>query len=385
MTKIFGNALQRMGNILVKRENKIAMVATGLILLACVVMGIFSINGFLGLTRPNASMFPQNIFHDNSSNLRGHPVYQLDRQGRSKAIGRIYLFEQRARVVFYDDLSLPNPAHGRMIVATGSLASLWSLVPDKNRSHINKDIQTLGEAVVDTMTKVTTHPKFSSTYQPEMLRLLSEVLNELNQDAAVSQKFDATSKVFVDEYAERLSLATSDILAPHVAEALMEVVTPSWEGFSRLITGGQLNIVPFETISTKLLANDDFKKIVSSELLKFASDNRVLTAGTELGGIVAEKILDKAEFKILAKNIFYDPAFRGSFRELELVAGQSANGIFKKITGRGDDLIPDPLVMRVLRSMALGRVRVLAIWLPNDEANNSLAERMGAVSAMESL
>ncbi len=366
-----------------KRENQIAVTATCVILFACFVMGIFAINGFAGFTQTKASIFPQQIFQDNSRNLRGHPVYQLDQQGRSRAIGRIHLLDQRARVVFYDDLSLPNPNKGRLILTTGSLASLWNLVPDQNRSDINKDIQGLGDAVVQAIINVTTHPKFLSEYQPELFVLLGEGLEELNQDSAISKKFDETSKLFVDEYAERLSLAMSNALAPYVTEALMEVVTPSWEGFSRLITGGKLNLVPFETISSKLLADEEFKKIVLSELLNFASDNRVLTAGTDLAGVVVEKILDKAAFRTWAQNVFQDPAFRSSFRVLELAAGASVKNMFQKVTGRGPDLIPDPLVMRVLRSMALGRVHVLAIWLPEDDANHPLAERMGAVPAME--
>ncbi|NBT39610.1 MAG: hypothetical protein EBT20_04020 [Alphaproteobacteria bacterium] len=319
---------------------------------------------------PRALWVTQNIFKDNKQNFRGFPVYSLDGQGSAQIVGRIHLRDQAAKVELFPDLE--NQANGteKLYLNTGSVNILWQLVPPNTKQQINQDLVKLGQDLTQLMKITMQTEKFHQEYSSRLEKLLLRQGEALQQSDEFSAKAKRILRIIINEHAERVGSELGLAMTPHLRAALVDLLTPTFEGIQRFITSGDINMRPLQTFGDKVINDPEIGAILQKHVTTITHDPRLWTLSFDLVSMFSKSLLDDPDMQKLFEDVLADKEFKAIFAQAEQKIAQTLDHIVSQIIGRGPNLYPDPLAIRIIRNLFLQRTQVVAIIIMEDHTLN---------------
>lgn len=351
-------------------------------LFSCLIVAAFAASGvyaFHGAPtgRENAAVFERPDWAREINNHVGFPAYRLREDGSSVAIGRVAMLSPESlRISVFPDVDMDPVAGSRVLLLETNARSLLALVPDTSRTQIARDMERVARSMRDRFVAIVRDPAFDEAYRNRLQEIVVDAYRQVRADPGLDMATDRAIEIYRREYASELSNSLLIAAIPRLRAAALEMMTPSWQGMLDLLTEGRVDYSPLGDAAADLLRNDDFFDAMVIHALDLGRDRRFWQVGVLLADAFIDAVSDDPRTEALLDDISRDPAFHAELQVVEREAAAATTTIFSTVVGRGRDMQPDALPVRIIRYILLRRPRVVAIVLEEgEEPPSTMLER----------
>jgi hypothetical protein len=343
-------------------------------LFSLLIVAAFAASGVLAFHGPpmgateNAAEFERPTWARDINNHVGFPAYRLRDDGSSVAIGRVAILSpERLRLAVFPDVEMEPVGEARVLLLETNARSLLALVPDTSRLQIAKDMERVARSMRDRFVTIVRDPAFDEAYRTRLQQIVVDAYRKVRSDPALSQATDRAIEIYRREYAPELSNSLLLAAVPRLRAAALEMMIPSWQGMLDLLTEGKVDYSPLGDAAADLMRNDAFFDSLVIHALDLGRDRRFWQVGVVLADAFIDAISDDPRTEALLDDIAQDPAFNAELQVLEREAAAATTTIFSSVVGRGPEMQPDALAVRIIRYILLRRPRVVAIVVQKGE------------------
>jgi hypothetical protein len=330
--------------------------------------GIYAFSGSPFKTNENADRFERPAWSREINDVRGYPAYRLRSDGSSLAIGRVIgLGPEQLEVSLFPDMVAEPVATSRVILMPTNASALWALVPTTSKQDISTIMENLAGLTLERVVKIVQTPDFNQAYRERLQLIIADAYQDLGRDPSLNLATKRATEILRTEYAPRLSDILATMVLPRVRQAALEMLTPSWAGISDFLSNGTIDMAPLGRAATDVLSDEKFLRSVSNQIIDAAADPRIWRFGVTYGNALITRVSTDPRIEALMDDITADPAFRSELRALEQETARAITDIFSRVVGRGLDMKPDTLAVRIVRYILLRRPRMVAVILPKDQ------------------
>ncbi|MDF1791484.1 MAG: hypothetical protein P1U88_06205 [Thalassobaculaceae bacterium] len=340
-----------------------------LIVAGFAVSGVYAFHGApIGVTE-NTAEFERPGWAREIDNHVGFPAYRLRDDGSSVAIGRVAMLSpERLRLAVFPDVQMAPVAQARVLLLETNARSLLALVPDTSRLKIAKDMERVARSMRDRFVTIVRDPAFDEAYRNRLQEIIVDAYRTVRADPGLDLATDRAIEIYRREYAPELSNTLLLAAIPRLRAAALEMMIPSWQGMLDLLSEGKVDYSPLGDAAADLLRNDAFFDSLVLHALDLGRDRRFWRVGVLLADAFIDAVSDDPRTEALLDDISRDPAFHAELQVLEREAAAATTTIFSTVVGRGPDMQPDALAVRIIRYILLRRPRVVAVVLQEGEA-----------------
>lgn len=339
-------------------------------LLSLAILGAFATSGVYAFRgspfggQENAAEFVRPDWAREINNHVGFPAYRLRDDGSSVAIGRVVMLgPERLEVSVFPDVHMPPLGEARVLLLETNARSLLALVPDASRAQMGRDMERVARSMRDRFVSIVRDPAFDERYRTRLQDIVVDAYRRVRADPALDLATDRAIEIYRHEYAPELSNSLLIAAVPRMRAAALEMMTPSWQSMIDLITEGRVDYSPLGDAAADLLRNDSFFDSLVVHALDLGRDRRFWRLGVLLADAFIDEISDDPRTEALLDDIARDPAFHTELQVLEREAATAATTMFSSVVGRGPEMRPDTLAVRIIRYILLRRPRVVAVVL----------------------
>lgn len=353
-----------------------------LIVLAFAASGVYAFRGSPFGDGHNAAVFERPAWAREINNHVGFPAYRLRPDGASVAIGRVVMLSpERLEVSVFPDVEMPPVGESRVLLMETNARSLLALVPDASRTQIARDMERVARSMRDRVVSIVRDPAFDESYRLRLQDIVVDAYRKVRADPAMDMATDRAIEIYRREYAPELSNSLLLAAVPRMRAAALQMMTPSWQGMLDLITEGKVDYSPLGDAAADLLRNDAFFDSLVVHALDLGRDRRFWRVGVLLADAFIDAVSDDPRTEKLLDDIAKDPAFNSELQVLERQAAEATTTMFNSVVGRGPDMQPDALAVRVIRYILLRRPRVVAVVLQDgEELPSSMLKRFAPLT-----
>lgn len=338
------------------------------IVAAFAASGVYAFHGAPTGAAQNAAEFERPEWAREINNHVGFPAYRLRDDGSSVAIGRVVMLgPERLRVAVFPDVSIDPVGESRVLLLETNARALLALVPDSSRTQIAKDMERVARSMRDRFVTIVRDPAFDEAYRNRLQEIVVDAYRQVRADPGLDRATDQAIEIYRREYAPELSNSLLIAAIPRLRAAALEMMTPSWQGMMDLLTEGKVDYSPIGDAAADLLRNDAFFDSLVVHALDLGRDRRFWRVGVLLADAFIDAVSDDPRTEALLEDISRDPAFHAELQLVEREAAAATTTIFSTVVGRGPDMQPDALPVRIIRYILLRRPRVVAVVLQKDE------------------
>lgn len=330
--------------------------------------GVYAFSGSPFKTAGQAERFDRPTWSREINDIRGYPAYRLRSDGSSLAIGRVTgLGPDALEVSLFPDMTVEPVANSRVVLLPTNASALWALVPTTSKQDISTELEGLASLTLDRVVAIVQTPAFNQTYRARLQDIVADAYADINRDPAMSLATQRATEILRTEYAPRLSDILATMVMPRVRQAALEMLTPSWAGIRDFLSNGEIDMSPLGRAATEVLSDETFLRSVSNQIIDAAADPRIWRFGITYSDALIQRVSSDPRIQGLIDDITADPAFRSEMRVLEQETAQAITEIFSHVVGRGPEMKPDTLAVRIIRYILLRRPRMVAVILPMDQ------------------
>lgn len=330
--------------------------------------GIYSFSGSPLTVNENTDRFDRPEWSRNINDVRGYPAYRLRSDGSSLAIGRVIGVGPSAlEVSLFPDMVSEPVAASRVVLMPTNARALWALVPTTSKQEISTIVENLAGMTFGRVVTIVQKPAFNQTYRDRLQVIVSDAYKDLDRDAALNLATKRATEILRTEYAPELADLLAAMVMPRIRQAALEMLTPSWAGISDFLSNGTIDMAPLGRAATDILSDEEFLKSVGSQIVDAAADPRIWRFGVTYGDALITRVSTDPRIELLVDEITSDQAFRSELRVLEEQTALAITDIFSRVVGRGVQMKPDTLAVRIIRYILLRRPRMVAVILPQDQ------------------
>lgn len=339
-----------------------------LIVAAFAASGVLAFHGTPFGQNENTAEFERPDWAREINNHVGFPAYRLRDDGSSVAIGRVVMLSpERLRVSVFPDVKIDPVGQSRVLLLETNARSLLALVPDKSRMEIAKDMERVARSMRDRFVSIVRDPAFDEAYRERLQAIVIDAYREVRADPVLDTATDRAIEIYRREYAPELSNSLLIAAIPRLRAAALEMMTPSWQNMLDLLVEGKVDYSPLGDAAADLLRNDEFFDAMVIHALNLGRDRRFWQVSVLLADAFIDAVSDDPRTEALLDDISRDPAFHNELQVLEREAAAATTTIFSSVVGRGPQMRPDALAVRIIRYILLRRPHVVAIVVPNGE------------------
>jgi|GEM_PF-692072 len=340
-----------------------------LIVAAFAASGVYAFHGApFGVTE-NAAEFERPAWSREINSHLGFPAFRLREDGSAIAIGRVVMQgPERLRISVFPDMKADPVGQLRVILMETNARSLLALVPDDSRMKIAKDMERVARSLRDRFVSIVRDPAFDESYRQRLQDIVIDAYRGIRADPTLDLATDRAIEIYRREYASDLSDELLMVALPRLRAAALEMMTPTWQGMMDLVTEGRFDYTPLGNAAADLLRNDAFFDSLVVHALDLGRDRRFWRLGVVLADAFIDEISDDPRTEALLEDISRDPAFNSELQVVEREAAAATTTIFSSVVGRGPEMKPDSLAVRIIRYILLRRPRVVAVVFQSDQA-----------------
>ena len=330
--------------------------------------GIYAFSGSPFTANEQAERFDRPSWSQDINDVRGYPAYRLRSDGSSLAIGRVIgLGPDTLEVSLFPDMTVEPVANSRVILMPTNAGALWALVPTTSKHEISAKMEELASLTLDRVVTIVQTPAFNQAYRARLQAIIADAYEGINRDPSMSLATKRATEILKTEYAPRLSDILATMVMPRVRQAALEMLTPSWAGIRDFLSHGEIDLSPLGRAATEVLSDEAFLRSVSNQIIDAAADPRIWRFGITYSDALIGRVSSDPRIQGLIDDIAADPAFRSEMRVLEQETARAITDIFGRVVGRGPEMKPDTLAVRIIRYILLRRPRMVAVIMPMDQ------------------
>lgn len=327
--------------------------------------GVYGFSGSPFLARENVRDFVRPAWSREISGPHGYPAYRLKDDGSALAIGRVLLTDmERIEVSVFPDLDMAPLTESEVVLMRADARALWALVPPSSKAEIAVVLERVASSMRDRFVSIVRDPAFDANYRARLQEIVEDAYIRLRRNPALSITSGSVAEIFGEEYSARLADTLLPLVLPRLRQAAFEMLTPSWQGVQGLMLEGKIDFEPIGRAAMDILADEALQRVAMNNMLDVARDDRVWRLGVLLADAYIDELSSDPRLEALIEDLFRDPAFRAELQMLEQEAAAATTAVFSRVVGRGGDMKPDTLAVRIIRYILLNRPRLVAVILP---------------------
>jgi hypothetical protein len=324
--------------------------------------GVYAFHGSPFGATENSQVYERPEWSRQIDNRLGFPAFRLNADGSALAIGRVMMLSpEHLRITVFPDVSQEPVGQSRVILMETNARALWSLVPNDARLRIAKEMERMASSMRDRFVSIVRNPAFDETYRARLQDIVEDAYTRLRQNPALDIATDRAIEIYRREYAKDLTDSLLMIALPRLRGAALEMMTPTWQGMMDLVTEGKVDFTPLGDATADLLRNDRFFDSLVHHALDLSRDQRFWRLGVLLADAFIDAVSEDPRTEKLVDDISRDPAFTAELQVLEQEAAAATTTVFSNVVGRGPDMKPDSLAVRIIRYILLRRPRLVAV------------------------
>lgn len=339
-----------------------------LVVLVFAASGVYAFHGSPFGANDNRETFERPQWSREIENRLGFPVYRLKDNGSSLAVGRLMMQgPEHLEVTVFPDVNLEPVGRSQVILMETNARALWALVPTDSRIKITKEMERVASSMRNRFVSIVRNPAFDDTYRARLQDIIADAYERLRKDPSLDMATDRAIEIYRREYSDAVTDSLMLIALPRLRGAVLEMMTPTWNSMLDLVTAGKVDFTPLGDAATDLLRDDEFFDALVRHALNISRDQRFWRLGVLLADAFIDEVSADPRTEKLVDDISRDPAFTTELQVLEREASAATTRIFSYVVGRGPDLKPDSLAVRVIRYIILRRPRLVAVIVPSGE------------------
>jgi hypothetical protein len=331
------------------------------------ISGVYAFRGAPFGVSENAAVFERPEWSREIDSHLGFPAYRLRDDGSALAVGRIVMLNpEQLRITVFPDVNLEPVARSKVVLMRTNGQALWALVPEDARLKIAKEMERVVSSVRDRFVAIVRDPAFDENYRRRLQDIVIDAYDRLRVDRNLNIARDRAIEIYRREYAQELTDTLLLMALPRLREAALEMMSPSWQEMMDLVTQGKIDLTPLADAAADLLRDTEFFDSMVLHGLHVSRDRRFWRLGVVLADAFIDEVSDDPRTEELLDDMARDPAFRSELQLLEREAARATTTVFTAVVGRGPEMTPDTLAVRIIRYIVLRRPHVVAVILPSE-------------------